>query len=46
MYILDRGLHLVRTHPGVGGLGEASYTFSLRITCKMGGGGWVGPDSM
>ena len=32
--------HLVRTHlGGVGGWGQASYTFPLRITCKKGEGG-------
>ena len=30
--------HLVRTHKGGGGGGQASYTFPLHITCKKGVG--------
>ena len=37
------GLPFSTYAPRVGGWGQASYTFPLRITCKKGEGG---PDSM
>ena len=39
----NRGLPFSTYAPRVGGWGQVSYTFPLRITCKK---GWVGPDSM
>ena len=43
MFLTVRGLPLITYAPRGKGGGQVSYTFSLRITCKKGGGG---PKSM